>query len=318
MKKFLSLSSNQLTKKHLFNKSIIMFLFVFMVLINTGCTQKVSHSSPPPVDEKNLPPLKIGILPMQNAKNQQQIIKRFDKYLEKSLNRKIEVKVAKNYNEAVNWLVQEQVDIAYLGQVTYLEALDKGAKIEPLVAPIDKNTGQPWYRSCIIIKSDSYIKTLTDLRGKRVAFVDKSSTSGYLMPLAAFKKLHIDPEQDFSKLIYTGNHTKSMEALENGIVDAVATNIPSYLKQQKTGKLASGNSRILWESKPLPTFPIVVSQKLPTELIKQLKQAFINTPDGIEDISGTDFAGYTLISPSDYEPIQQLRQDLNLISRQSK
>ncbi len=320
MKKFLYFFDDHVTKKHLFNKSIIMFLSVFMMLLNTGCTKKISHSSPPPVDKipKNLPSLKIGILPTQNAKDQQEMLNQFDNYLEKSLKRTIDIKLAKNYNEAVDWLVEEKVDIAYLGPLTYLEALDRGAKIEPLVAPIDKNTGQPWYRSCIIIKSDSPIKTLKDLRGKRVAFVDKSSTSGYLMPLAALSKLNIDPEQDFSQLIYAGNHNKSMEALENGMVDAAATNIPSYLKQQKKGKLTSDNSRILWESNPLPQSPVVVLKKLPPELIKQLKQAFINTPDGIEDINGTGSSGYTLVSPSDYEPIQQIRKDLNLIASPSK
>ena len=314
MKKFLYPSDNHVTKKHLFNISIMMFLSVVMILLNTGCTQKISHSSPPPVDKipKNLPALKIGILSTQNPQDQQQMIKRFDNYLEKSLKRTIDVKLAKNYNEAVDWLVQEKVDIAYLGPLTYLEALDRGAKIEPLVASIDKNTGQPWYRSCIIIKSDSPIKTLTDLKDKRVAFVDKSSTSGYLMPMAAFKKLNIDPERDFSQLIYAGNHTKSMAALEDGIVDAAATNTSAYLKQQKKGKLTPQNSRILWESAPIPQSPVVVSKKLPPELIKQLKQAFINTPDGIEDITGIESAGYTLVSPSDYEPIQQLRKDTQL------
>jgi phosphonate transport system substrate-binding protein len=316
MKKFLYLSSHEFTKKHLFNKSITMFLAVIMMLLNTGCTQKVSRSSPPTVDKipKNLPPLKIGVLPAQKAKDQQRMIQQFDNYLEKSLNRTIDVKLAKNYNQAVDWLVKEEVDIAYLGPVTYLQALDRGAKIEPLVAPIDKSTGQPWYRSCIIVKSDSSIKTLTDLRNKRFSFVDKSSTSGYLMPMAAFNKLSINPEQDFSQVIYTGNHTKSMEALENGIVDAAATNIAAYLKQQKKSKLTSENSRILWTSSPLPHSPVVASKKLPPDLIKQLKKAFLNTPDGMEDVTGTESAGYTLVSPSDYEQIQQIRKDLKLIS----
>ena len=297
MQKFLYLCDKHFTKKHLLNKSIIIFLCVVMMLLNTGCSPTGSQSSPPPRDKtpKNLPPLKIGILPTQNPKDQQRMIQRFDNYLEKSLGRTIDVKLAKNYNEAVDWLVQEKVDIAYLGLLNYLEALDRGAKIEPLVAPIDKNTGQPWYRSCIIVKSDSSIKTLTDLSGKRVAFLDKSSTSGYLIPMAAFKKLNINPEQDFSQLIYAGNHTKSLEALENGIVDAAATNIPSYLKRQKKGELTPQNSRILWESTPLPQSPVVVLKKLSPELIKQLKKAFINTPDGFEDINGTESAGYTLV-----------------------
>ncbi|MTJ11695.1 phosphate/phosphite/phosphonate ABC transporter substrate-binding protein [Anabaena sp. UHCC 0187] len=319
MKKFVYLSHNQFIKNHLFSQSIIMFLAVVMMLLNTGCSQKVFHPSPPAVNKirKNLPSLKIGILPLQNFQNQQRMIKQFDSYLEKFLGRTVDIQLAKNYDEAVNWLVEEKVDIAYLGPLTYLEALDRGAKIEPLVASIDKNTGQPWYRACIIIKSDSSIHSLSDLKGRRVAFIDKLSTAGYLMPLAAFKKLNIDPNQDFKKFIYTGSHTKSMEALENGIVDAIATHIPFYTKQKRMGKFPQ-NSRILWESDPMPQFPVVVLKKLPPELIKQLKQAFINTPDGIEDINGTESAGYTLVSASDYESIQQIRKDLNLISSPSK
>jgi len=320
MQKFLHLSPDHISKKHLFNNTIIMFLSIVMILLNTGCTEKVLHTPPSPVDKtpKNLPPLKIGILSAQNPQDQQKMVKQLDNYLEKSLKRTIDIKLAKNYNDIVDWLVQEKVDIAYVYPLIYLQALDKGAKIEPIVASIDKNTGQPWYRSCIIIKSDSPVKTLTDLKNKRVAFVDKSSTSGYLMPMIAFKKLNIDPEQDFSQLIYAGNHAKSLEFLENGIVDAAATNTSAYLKEQKKGKLTSQNYRILWESTPLAQSPVVVLKKLPPELIKQLKKAFINLPNGMEDIKGIESAGYTIVSASDYEPIQQLRQQLNLISSPSK
>ena len=121
MQKFLYLCDKHFTKKHLLNKSIIIFLCVVMMLLNTGCSPTGSQSSPPPRDKtpKNLPPLKIGILPTQNPKDQQRMIQRFDNYLEKSLGRTIDVKLAKNYNEAVDWLVQEKVDIAYLGLLNY-------------------------------------------------------------------------------------------------------------------------------------------------------------------------------------------------------
>ncbi len=202
--------------------------------------------------------------------------------------------------------------------LTYIEALERGAKIEPIVATINKNTGQPWYKACIIVKSESSIKTLKDLRGKRFSFVDKSSTSGYLMPLVAFQQLGIKPEQDFTKIIYAGNHSKSIAALEDGIVDASATNIPTYFKRQKNNQLTSKNTRIIWESDPIAESPIVVSKKLPPLLIEELKRVYVNTPENIENVTGTESAGYTLVSHSDYIPIQKLRQKLNLISTPGK
>jgi phosphonate transport system substrate-binding protein len=296
---------------------------MILILLGAGCTKNIfsEHQSvlDSAVNSKNhLSTLKIGVLPTQNRTEQERMIQPLDEYLEKSLRRQVVFQIANNYQEAVDWLVQGKLDIAYLGPVTYLEAIEKGAKVELLVAPIDKHTGQPWYRSCIVVKADSPIKTIADLKGKRVAFVDKSSTSGYLMAAASLKKLKINPNQDFAQVVFAGSHSKSMKALEDGIVDAAITNFSSYLKHQKKGKLTPQNSRVIWESAPIPHSPIVISQKLSPELILQLKRAFISSPDGIEDIVGTESAGYTLVVPSDYAPIQKLRQELNFISTSAK
>ncbi|BAZ50567.1 phosphonate ABC transporter, periplasmic phosphonate-binding protein [Nostoc sp. NIES-4103] len=303
----------------------------------------------------HLSTLKVGVLPVQSRTEQERMIKSLKEYLEESFKRKVDTEsqantlegqgrrerqgtqgtqkiqkvqsmsaisfdfqIAKDYKEIIDLLVKDKLDMAYLGPLGYVEAVERGAKVEPLVTAIDKYTRQPWYRSCILVKQDSPIKTLKDLKGKRIAFVDTSSTSGYLMPLATFHKLGIDPQRDFAQVIYAGSHNKSMDALQNGIVDAAITNIPSYLKYQKSGKLTHQSWKVLWESPPITNSPIVVSKKLPPELIQQLKQTFINSPDGIEDITGIESAGYTLVNPSDYASIQQLHKDLKLISIPAK
>lgn len=310
-------------RNRLFKKSRFLTLAMILLLLGAGCTKNIFSKHQSILDsaasnKTHLSTLKIGVLPTQSRTEQERMIKPLDEYLEKSLERQVDFQIAKNYQEVVDWLVKGKLDIAYLGPVTYLEAVEKGAKVEPLVAPIDKHTGQPWYRSCIVVKANSPIKTIKDLKGKRVAFVDKSSTSGYLMAAATLKKLEINPHQDFAYILFAGSHSKGMEALENGIVDASVTNISSYLKRQKKGNLTPQNSRIIWESAPIPHSPIVISQKLSPELIQQLKRVFISSPDGIEDIVGTESSGYTLVIPSDYAPIQQLRQELNLISTSAK
>ncbi|MFW9259508.1 phosphate/phosphite/phosphonate ABC transporter substrate-binding protein [Nostoc sp. CALU 546] len=335
------------------SQSRVLIVAIIMALLSVGCTGKVSEKNQSVVDsvssKQKLPALKIGVLPTQSRTEQEGMIKPLKEYLEQSLGRRVDTEsqsktiggqgrhkkleiqkvqnaiassvdfqIAQDYQQIIDWLLQDKLDMAYLGPMSYLEAVDRGAKVEPLVAPIDKHTGQPWYRACIIVKQDSRIKTLKDLKGKRIAFVDKLSTSGYLMPLATFKKLGIDDNRNFAQVLYAGSHSNSMAALEDGIVDAAATNISSYLKRQKTGKLTPQNSRILWESAPIPNSPIVVSKKLSPELIKRLKQAFISSPEGLQDIIGTESAGYTLVTPSDYTPIEQLRKYLNLISVPTK
>ncbi|MBD2680416.1 MULTISPECIES: phosphate/phosphite/phosphonate ABC transporter substrate-binding protein [Nostoc] len=340
---------------YLFSQNRILILVVIMALVATGCSGIVSKNNYSITDKvpinykQNLYNLKIGVVPTEKPIEQERMIKALKEYLEQSVGGGVEIEpqsktigrqtkqnteeiqnrqntiaislnfqIGKSYQQITDLLVQDKLDMAYLGPLSYLEAVDRGAKIEPLVAAIDKHTGEPWYRACIIVKQDSPINTLKDLKGKRIAFVDKLSTSGYLMPLATFKKLGINYKRDFAQVIYTGSHSKSLTALEDGIVDAAATNISSYFKQQKTGKITPENSRVLWQSAPILNFPIVVSKKLPPELIQRLKEALISSPEGLEDILGIESSGYTLVTPSDYASIEQLRKELNLISVPAK
>jgi phosphonate transport system substrate-binding protein len=93
---------------------------------------------------------------------------------------------------------------------------------------------------------------------------------------------------------------------------AIATNIPSYIKRQTFGKLTPQNSRVFWQSQPVPHSPFLVSSNLPPELIEKIKEAFLTVPPGMQDIIGTQAEGYTLVVASDYEPMQKLRIQLNL------
>ena len=271
----------------------------------------VSHSPTP----RNLPLVRISVLPTQNRVEQEKMIAPLDAHLEKVLGQPVEFLIAASYADNVDMLVDGRANAAYTGAVSYLEMLERGVKVEPIAAPIDKFTHRPWYRACMIVAANSPIKTLQDLKGKRVAFVSPSSTSGYLLPLAALKQAGIDPKRDFAAVIFGGTHANTEALLEEGKVDAIATNIPSYVKRQTLGKLTPKNSRVFWESQPVPHSPFLASSDLPPDVIEKLKEALLTVPPGVQDIVGTQAEGYTLVVASDYQPIQQIRIQLGLAKK---
>lgn len=296
-------------------------LFSVLVMISgfalSSCLNPQANQSQPTNPSQGAV-LRVSVLPTQNKVEQEKMIAPLEAHLEKVLGQPVDFLIASSYQDNVDMLLDGRANAAYTGAVSYFEALERGASVEPIVAPIDKYTARPWYRACIIVAANSQIKTLEDLKGKRVAFVSKSSTSGYLMPLAALKQQKIELERDFAQVVFGGTHAKTEAMLEDGVVDAIATNIPSYTKRQKIGKLTPQNSRVLWESAPVPHSPFLISTDLSPEIIEKLKEAFLTVPLGLQDIVGTAAIGYTLVLPSDYQPVQQLRIQLNLAAEGSR
>ncbi|MGK7924079.1 MAG: phosphate/phosphite/phosphonate ABC transporter substrate-binding protein [Spirulina sp.] len=262
-----------------------------------------SHSSSEAVTET----LDVAVIPWQSPEEQEAKLQPLSDYLEETLNRPVSFEIAENYATAVDLLVEEKVEMAYLAALTYVKARERNDNLEPLVLPIDAKTGRPWYTSVIIVDASTGIESLEDLKGKRFAFVSPSSTSGFLMPMNEFQAEGIDPGRDFAKLRYPGSHDKTQTALAEGEVDAIADDKASFERAQAAGKLPPEKYKIIWESEPIPTGPIVIdSSKFTPEEISKLQEALIDAPLGVVEVSGAKSAGYTLAKDADFEPIRQI------------
>jgi phosphonate transport system substrate-binding protein len=300
-----------------FNRSLQQLLTLSLVLtasaISPSCTSEPKNNSPvnPPAtqspDATVSKTLEVAVVPWQSPEKQQKKIQPLSDYLQKTINRSVHFQVTKDYKTAVNLLVEEKVDMAYLGASSYLEARERNVNLEPLVLPINKATGRPWYTSVIVADVNQGINSLQDLKGKRFAFVSPSSTSVFLMPMNSLQKEGIDPIQDFEKIVYTGSHDTTETALANGEVDAIADDKNSFERAKNAGKLPAENYEIIWESEPITTGQIVInSSKFNPEEIDKLKQALIDAPIGLLDVSGFESAGYTLTKDADFAEIRQI------------
>ena len=123
---------------------------LFFSLLLSISTTTVSCAGPE-LSDKNSESLRVAVLPWQSSKGQQEKLQPLAKYLGTHLKHPVNFQITKNYTEAVDLIVKEEVDMAYLAALTYIKARERNPNIKPLVIPINRISGRPWYLSLIHI-----------------------------------------------------------------------------------------------------------------------------------------------------------------------
>jgi phosphonate transport system substrate-binding protein len=197
----------------------------------------------------------------------------------------------------------KHVDLAYFGPKSYVEAADR-AGAEALVMEVAED-GTKGYKGVIITKKDSDIKTMEDAKGKVWAFTDPNSTSGTLVPTVFFvKEMKIDPEQYFSKVIYSGSHEASILAVKGGKIDIASTNDLDLARGNGKGWQTDKDFHIVWTSELIPGSPMACRKDLPDTLKTALKEAFLSYNDK-EGLKMLKLQGYADTDDATYNPIRE-------------
>ena len=179
------------------------------------------------------------------------------------------LKLSQDYRDIVKFLRTNEVQVALLGGVTYVTA-KKEFDVLPILKPVGAN-GSPNYRSVFIARTSNHdINTLADLKGKRVAFASKLSTSGNLAPLYHLYAKAGMAVEDFSSFTNLRYHDSVARDVLRGEVDAGAV-IDSVAERFEARGL-----KVIAETDPIPGLPIVVRADVPPELIASLKKAMLS------------------------------------------
>lgn len=226
-------------------------------------------------------------------------------YLTEHTSYHFELRLSQDYRNIINFLKNNDVQVALLGGATYLEAKEQ-FNIVPILKPLGHD-GKPYYRSVFIARADNKkINKLSDLKGKSVAFASERSTSGYLVPLNELYKGGI-ALRDLSKHVNLKYHDSVAREVLRGNFDAGAV-IDSVANMFKERGL-----KIIALSDPIPGLPIVVRADLPPEIVNAIKKALLsldyNNPEHRKIMEQWDEEfryGFAEAEDSDYNSIRAI------------
>ena len=244
--------------------ALISCVFIFSVV---GCSSKKEEKKS---DEKVI---KMGFVPLKNSEQLVEDVKPIADYLSQKMGVKVEAFTASNYIGVVEGIGSGSVDFGIIPPFSAVLA-QKQSNAKPLLTSKGKS-GKSGYTAELYVRKDSGIKSLQDVKGKKVAFVDPSSSSGYIYPGAMLVKAGINLDKDISYQ-FSGGHDKSLQLLLNKDVDVIATFDGVEERYGKEFPAALTDIEKLASSDTIPGIMVTASSKMDKDLQEKLKQALLD------------------------------------------
>ena len=259
-------------------------------------------------------PLQVGLIPNENPEEVEAQYQPLEDYLKKELGREVELSVPTTYNAVVEAMVSGELDLAYFGGLTYVQARQR-ADVHPLFTEVNPRTGTTKYRSVIIVPADSKVERVEDLEGEDFAFGSVSSTSGSLYPAIMLNQAGIDYRTDLGEVVYTGGHDTTAQAVANRRVAAGGLEDRILYDLQEEGIIGKDQVRVIEESEPIEGYPWVVRDALSNKDEQALTDAFLNIDDPklLDLLRAED---YQKVQASDYDYVEEQARKLDLIAEE--
>lgn len=208
-------------------------------------------------------PLKFGAVSYVkgDTRNSLEPIARF---LDDQLPERVQLVMYPGYNDILLALASDQLDLALLTPVVFLTA-QENLSVKPLAYGVYPS-GKFTYRGVVLAKKDSPVKTLQDLKGKKMGLVDLFSASGYVVPKLMLEEAGIGAKsvQD----VFLGNHLDVLKAIDSGEVAAGATY--DIVFDQADLKKSLTDYHVVATSDPIPTDVMVAGPKTKDEVCAKL------------------------------------------------
>ena len=174
--------------------------------------------------------LRVALLPDEDAAT---IIKQnqgLKDYLESKLGKKIKIVVTTDYSSMIEAMRFGRLELGYFGPLSYTLAKTK-ADIEPFAARMKK--GSTTYHAVLIGNKAAGIKTVSDVKGKEVAYGDIASTSSHLIPKKMLLDNGLETKKDY-KENFLGAHDAVALAVQNGHAQAGGLSKPIFETQPRS------------------------------------------------------------------------------------
>ncbi len=264
------------------------------------CDENRDLIADPPKDPAKLvspDPLVFTYAPVEDPAVYEGAWSDFLKHLTKVTGKKTQYFGLQNYAAQIEAMRSGRLHIsAYsTGSVVYAVNVAGGVPFAIMADP----KGPSGYHLIVITQAkNDQIKTIADLKGKRVAHVSQTSSSGHQAPVYFFSRMGVVPGKDY-QVVFTGKHDNSILGVVNGDYDAAAVADTVLERMVVRSVVKASDYKVIYTSPVFPTAGFLYPHNLDPKLVDKIKEAFFTFK--FEGTSvGREFKGRTGFLPLNY------------------
>lgn len=250
-----------------------------------------------------------------------QLVERFgavEAYLEEQLDMDVRYIPVKSYAAAVSAFRNNQVQLAWFGGLSGVQA----RRLVPGSEAIAQGAEDPEFQSYLIANTSTDLEPMDDLsddlRDMTFTFGSKGSTSGRLMPEFYLREAYGEaPDEVFSRVGFSGNHTRTVRLVEAGTYQLGAVNFKVWESGVEDGSIDTDKVQVIWETPYYPDYQWTirgdVNERFGEGFKEKVTQALLDMddPDLLERFPRS---GFIPASNEDYAPIEETAESLGLLN----
>jgi phosphonate transport system substrate-binding protein len=266
-------------------------------------------------------PIKLYFTPSVDAKRITTNAKELTDFLEKATGYYFTTAVPASFIAVVEAFGTKKADIASINTFSYLMANAKyGAEARLRIV---RDNNETTYKGQFITRFDSGIDSLSDINGRSFAYVDPSSTSGYILPKAMLDKRGIKP----SETVFAMRHDNVVTMVYQGQVAAGATYyappdpkthqiLDARMRVEKQFPDVAEKVKIIGFTQSIPNDPWVFRKDMDEGMKEKIIDAllkYVATPEGGKSLYEIyDIRGLIRTKDSDYNGLRKLLEEQNI------
>ncbi|WP_417617961.1 putative selenate ABC transporter substrate-binding protein [Oceanisphaera sp.] len=243
--------------------------------------------------------------------DERHLTERFGKiadYLSDKLGVEVEYIPVKSYPAAVSAFRNDQVQLAWFGGLTGVQARERVPHSEAIAQGKEDTEFVSYIIAHASTGLDESEQLPTELAGKRFTFGDKGSTSGRLMP-EFFLRQHYGqaPAELFSRVGFSGDHNRTLSLVQSGAFEVGALNYAVWDAELAKGNIDTSKVKVIWTSPSYPDYQWTirgdVDERFGEGFKDKVQQALLEMTDPAL-LAAFPRSGFVKASNQDYAPIR--------------